>query len=68
MTTDTKQWEFIEQKTFLEIDWNQVKTLEDLKLIIKSLDIKFEANIPKFNEIRHLLKNQNSVVDEENNQ
>ena len=39
-----------------EIDFDKIKTLEDLIEIIKALDISFGEKYPKFNSIKHLLK------------
>ena len=42
--------------TYHEIDYDRVNTVEDIKLILNALGIKFIGNHPKFNTIEPFLK------------
>jgi hypothetical protein len=50
--------------THYVIDWDKVKTLDDLKLIIKAINISFEPDCTDIKEIEHLtiLQNKPSYV------
>ncbi len=37
------------------IDWNKVKTLEDMKLLIAAIEIAFEPNNQNLDSIKHLV-------------
>lgn len=41
------------------IDWEKVKTLDDIKRILKALDIGFEPNNPNVDAIMDLVNLQN---------
>ena len=43
-------------ETYHEIDYDKVNTVEDIKLILNALGVKFTSNHPKFNTIEPLLK------------
>jgi hypothetical protein len=43
-------------ETYHEIDYDKVNSVEDIKLILNALGIKFTSNHPKFNTIEPLLK------------
>ena len=43
-------------ETYHEIDYDKVNTIEDIKLILNALGVKFISNHPKFNTIEPLLK------------
>ena len=42
--------------TWYDVDWDKVHTLDDLKLIIKAVDMKVTIKNIHFDEISHLLK------------
>lgn len=42
--------------TQYEVDWDKVETLEDMKLILKSLYIIIYDNHEDFKKFKHLLK------------
>lgn len=47
----------MENKLFYEIDWDRVNTLEDMKIIIKALDIRVDDMVVYYNpEIAKFLK------------
>ena len=43
-------------ETYHEIDYDKVNSVEDIKLILNALGIKFTSNHPKFNTIEPFLK------------
>jgi len=43
-------------ETYHEIDYDKVNSVEDIKLILNALGIKFTSNHPKFDTIEPLLK------------
>ena len=43
-------------ETYHEIDYDKVNSVEDIKLILNALGIKFTSNHPKFDTIKPLLK------------
>ena len=43
-------------ETYHEIDYDKVNTVEDIKLILNALGVKFTSNHPKFVTIKPLLK------------
>ena len=43
-------------ETYHEIDYDRVNTVEDIKLILNALGVKFTSNHPKFNTIEPFLK------------
>jgi hypothetical protein len=43
-------------ETYHEIDYDKVNTVEDIKLILNTLGVKFISNHPKFETIAPLLK------------
>jgi hypothetical protein len=43
-------------ETYHEIDYDKVNSVEDIKLILNALGIKFMSNHPKFVTIKPLLK------------
>ena len=43
-------------ETYYEIDYDKVNTVEDIKLILNALGIKFTSNHPKFNTIEPFFK------------
>jgi len=43
-------------ETYHEIDYDKVNSVEDIKLILNALGIKFMSNYPKFNTIEPFLK------------
>jgi hypothetical protein len=43
-------------ETYHEIDYDKVNSVEDIKLILNALGIKFMSNHPKFNTIEPFLK------------
>jgi hypothetical protein len=43
-------------ETFHEIDYDKVNTVQDIKLILNALGIKFTSNHPKFDTIELFLK------------
>ncbi len=40
------------------IDWDKVKTLEDMKLLFAAIEISFEPNNKHLNSIMHLIRNE----------
>jgi len=43
-------------ETYHEIDYDKVNSVEDIKLILNALGIKFTSNHPKFDTLEPLLK------------
>ena len=43
-------------ETYREIDYDKVNSVEDIKLILNALGVKFTSNHPKFNTIEPFLK------------
>ena len=42
--------------SWYDIDWDKVQTIDDLKLVLKSTNLRIGVNNPHFDEIQHLLK------------
>lgn len=40
------------------VDWDKVNTLEDIKTLLKGLNITVQSHFTNFSEIEHLLKLQ----------
>ena len=38
------------------VDWDKVNTLEDIKTLLKGLNISVQSNFTNLSEIKHLLK------------
>ena len=41
--------------TWYEVDWDKVQTIEDMKLLLKAIDMKLTIKNRYFDEIQHLL-------------
>lgn len=46
----------LQSPVFYEIDFEKVNTIEDIKDILKGLDIIFPSGYKNINKIKHLLK------------
>ena len=52
----TRQTLVTESPIFYEIDFEKVNTVEDIKDILKGLDIRFPSGYKRLSQIKHLLK------------
>jgi hypothetical protein len=50
---------FIEQVAeWYPIDYNKVKTIEDIKLILSKMSLGVMSNVPDFEELKHILSDK----------
>lgn len=47
-----------ESEEFREIDVDKIKTIEDVKLVLKAMAFGVSELHPMYNEIKHLLKSE----------
>jgi len=54
--TQDQYFKPLETKQWTTIDWDKIKTIEDIKTILKHADIRLNPHHPHFNSIKHLTK------------
>ena len=54
-TINMKQVKDIPQPKWYPIDWDKVKTLQDVKLIMKNMGLGCQDNAPNYNELKKYL-------------
>lgn len=60
-TMGTKQEQKLDPNAFYNIDWNKVRSIEDLALIIAAVGFNFVGNHPRIDVVKHLLDYDNPM-------
>jgi hypothetical protein len=45
-----------------EVDWEKVKTLQDIKSILQAIEFTFTGYLPGLKDIQHLLREKEGTV------
>jgi hypothetical protein len=57
MPVPTPQVNISKQPMWFPIDWDKVKTLEDIKIILKNMGLGCQDNAPNYPELKKYLSN-----------
>lgn len=56
-----REWPATDKEALYLVDWNEVKSMNDLVLIIASLGVSFSPHHPGWDMIKHLIDYSNPI-------